>query len=922
MPVSGHTSKVDTNAASGESIDELRSRAERAEETRRAISAGEVDAPVVSASEGDRVLTLRGADERYRILLEQISEGAASVCDDGVIMYANRRLAEMLGLPVSGLVGLPVERLVLPEQRAALVELFSGRDGQRRSWGEFGLVAADGHRVEVHLSIDPVWPARDSAWSMVATDITATRRICRGALSALSDGVVVQDQDGAIISCNPEAERILGLTMDQMTGATPVDPRWRAVREDGSPFPREESAIVTLRSGRPLQDVIIGVYKPDGSLRWISINSVPFRAGNDGAGEEGVVTSFTDVTERRLIEADLRASEELFRTGVGALLDGFAICSPVRDEDGEIIDFRWEYANDASCRRNRLTREQMIGHRIGEVIPGYPASKLFEQHRRVAQTGEAETVAELWFEGEWAGGEQVSTAYEGTVVPLGSNIIITARDITERKLAEIEFRRLAAVVESSADAILSMDREYGIATWNRGAEHLYGYAASEIVGQPVSRLVAAERAGEEQAILTRVLGGEDVEGYETQRLAKDGTVIDVWITVSPIRNAAGEVIGASSIHRDITEQKRVREELSKSEALLRGGFDHSPIGMMLTNLDGTFDRVNGAFARMLGYDDPAELAGVGFASLTHPDDVPASREGIRAMLEQDVPYLDEKRYLRRDGGTVHVIIGSTAVRDPAGNPIAFFTQVEDVTERKQAEAALRVSEERFRRGFENSPIGMALTGLDGNVVEVNATFARMLGYETPQELEGVNFVSLTHSDDVDADLQGFRAMLEQDQPYLAQKRYLRRDGATVDVIVASTAVRDSDGHPVALFTQVEDITDREQAEQELRLRAELLDLAHDAVIVRDPAESRVTFWNREAQAIYGYSRAEAVGQVTHGCSRRSSRNPDRRSIGLSRGRDSGPASCATPARTARRSWSPVARRCSAVRTGRRPRSSS
>ena len=108
---------------------------------------------------------------------------------------------------------------------------------------------------------------------MTATDITAAEQIYRQALAALSEGIVVQDKDGAITSCNPAAERILGLSVDQMKGVKSTDPRWRAVHEDGSPFPGEEHpAMVTLRTGLPVEGVIMGVHKPDGSLSWISIN--------------------------------------------------------------------------------------------------------------------------------------------------------------------------------------------------------------------------------------------------------------------------------------------------------------------------------------------------------------------------------------------------------------------------------------------------------------------------------------------------------------------------------------------------------------------------------------------------------------------------------------------------------------------------
>ena len=112
MPSSDRSSELDRSATADESVDQLRARAELAEETLRAIRGGEVDALVVSTSEGDRVFTLTGADEPYRIMLEQMSEGAASVSSDGVVLYANRRLAEMLAMPLSALVGSPIERLV------------------------------------------------------------------------------------------------------------------------------------------------------------------------------------------------------------------------------------------------------------------------------------------------------------------------------------------------------------------------------------------------------------------------------------------------------------------------------------------------------------------------------------------------------------------------------------------------------------------------------------------------------------------------------------------------------------------------------------------------------------------------------------------------------------------------------------------
>jgi len=153
-------------------LDQLRTRLAEAEETLRAIRAGEVDALVVSTSDGDRVFTLHGADEPYRIMLEQMSEGAASISADGVLLYANRRLAEMLALPLPNVVGAPLERFVAPEDRDALAKLFTRPQGEARDSGEVTFVTGDGRRIEVRVSATPLPETTGQASTMVATDVT------------------------------------------------------------------------------------------------------------------------------------------------------------------------------------------------------------------------------------------------------------------------------------------------------------------------------------------------------------------------------------------------------------------------------------------------------------------------------------------------------------------------------------------------------------------------------------------------------------------------------------------------------------------------------------------------------------------------------------------------------------------------------
>jgi PAS domain S-box-containing protein len=133
-------------------------------------------------------------------------------------------------------------------------------------------------------------------------------------------------------------------------------------------------------------------------------------------------------------------------------------------------------------------------------------------------------------------------------------------DISDRKRADVHAQRLASIVESSDDAIVSKDLNGIITSWNRGAERLFGYTAEEIIGKPITILIPPDRIDEEPAIIERVRRGERVDHYDTVRRRKDGSLIDISLTVSPLKDADGRIVGASKIARDITERKRAQEQ--------------------------------------------------------------------------------------------------------------------------------------------------------------------------------------------------------------------------------------------------------------------------------------------------------------------------------------------------------------------------
>src|SRR5205823_12069886 len=159
-------------------------------------------------------------------------------------------------------------------------------------------------------------------------------------------------------------------------------------------------------------------------------------------------------------------------------------------------------------------------------------------------------------------GSEILVELAITAIKIDHAPIFTAylRDISDRKRSEEASRQLAAIVESSDDAIISKDLNGFITSWNKGAERIFGYTADEVMGKPVSILAAPDHRYEMPEILSKIKQGQSVEHYETRRCRKDGEIIDVALTVSPVRDASGRITGASKIARDITERKRAEQE--------------------------------------------------------------------------------------------------------------------------------------------------------------------------------------------------------------------------------------------------------------------------------------------------------------------------------------------------------------------------
>jgi PAS domain S-box-containing protein len=249
---------------------------------------------------------------------------------------------------------------------------------------------------------------------------------------------------------------------------------------------------------------------------------------------------------------------------------------------------------------------------------------------------------------------------------------------------KVRERLFSAVVESSNDAIITNSLNGVITGWNRAAERLFGYSAEEAVGQPLGLIVPSHRRDEVDIILSRVRRGEVIQNLETVRVHKDGQNVDVSLSISPLRSATGEIIGASRIARDITESKQTQSALSREIEERQRIFETSQDLILVTDSVGNFVQVSPSVAHILGYE-PEEMVGHSAVDFIHSDDLESTRQEMRAARRGQQVRSFEARYPHKDGHTVTLNwMGSWS--EPVKR---HFFIGRDLTEKRAAEAQMR-----------------------------------------------------------------------------------------------------------------------------------------------------------------------------------------------------------------------------------------
>ena len=504
---------------------------------------------------------LRESEQLYRSTFETAAVGISHVAPDGHWLRVNKKLCEIVGYTEEELLKLTFQEMTHPDDLPAdltLTEKILNGELDTFSMGK-RYIRKDGSTVWVKLTVAAVRHAdrKLKHFVSVVEDISARKQF--------EDALRNREERFRL---SEAAAQVGSWEWDPVSGARKLSPELRRILavDDSDDGVKEWSGRIHVDDRRKLEmlmeesnrtgemDLEYRYHHPSLGLRWLQSR------GRRLGKESRLFGVVLDVTERKQAQAALQQSEEHLR----AIVETTPECVQLVDPRGTIL-----HMNAAGLKMfGASSAEMIVGRNIYDFIVPEAREDFREFNRKICNGEKASLEFDI------AGFQGVIRSMESHAAPLhrpDSSCIQLAvmRDITERMEASRASGLLAAIVDSSDDAVISKSLDGVITSWNSGAERIFGYTAAEAIGQNISLIIPKDRREEEIGILRRLRSGERIEHFETVRKRKDGTLLDISVAISPVKDDHGRVIGASKVARDITERKRADADLRRSEEQLR-----------------------------------------------------------------------------------------------------------------------------------------------------------------------------------------------------------------------------------------------------------------------------------------------------------------------------------------------------------------
>jgi PAS domain S-box-containing protein len=512
------------------------------------------------------------------------------------------------------------------------------------------------------------------------------------------------------------------------------------------------------------------------------------------------------------------------------------------DQKGEI-----RFVNRQTEALFGFDRDQLIGQPIETLVPE-SLWQIYTQHRKdyFADPRTRSSGLDVELSGRQRDGTDFPINVSMSTIDTGDVLLVITAvcDVAQRQQAVRNAGLTAAIVEYSDDAIIGVTLKGTITSWNPAAEEMYGYSSRETIGKSLRLLVPVDRAGELTDVLAKIRAGQHVKHLETNRVRKDGTTVSVSITVAPMRDADGVVVGASTAHRDVTEQRQAFEATQRIASIV----EYSGDAIFGRTLDGVITSWNPAAERMFGYASD-EIIGKPATLLIPPDRV-GEAEALMADVSagQLVQHLETHR-VRKNGTVFPVSITLSPIRDAHGVVVGASVIGRDVSELKRAA--------QYARGLiEADPDPLGMISPEGTITDVNEATVKATGVPRDQ-LIGTDFSQ--YFTDPDTARKGVQRALAQGSLTDGTLTVRHQDGTLTDFLCNATVYRDINGQVIGLLTAARDMTKQKEAFEAAQRMAAIARYSGDAII-GSALEGTITSWNPAAEAKFGYASDEIIGR--------------------------------------------------------------
>src|SRR5919202_952393 len=562
-------------------------------------------------------------------------------------------------------------------------------------------------------------------------------------------GMLLQLADGSIQGCNSHAEELLGMTAQQMKGCTSINSLRHTVREDGSDFPWEmHPAIVALQTGQPCSNVIMGFDRPQGNLIWLTLNSQPLFQG-DRSTPYAVVTTFTELAQQKPEPVCNAPAQQLSDT-LESISDGFFALDR---------DWRFTYVNSQAARWLNRASKDLIGNSIWAEFPESVGS-LFEQEYRHAAPFQVTVSFESFY-------PPLNAWYAVRAYPVPSGLAVYFQDVTEQKAARAAYIKQAqtarqqlaeieAIYASAPIGLCFIDTELRFVRLNDRLAEINGLPAAAHIGKTL-REILPEMADDLEPLYRQVIETKvPLRQLEVRRTnsAKPGVEQDWLLSLYPLRAEDDRVLGVNVTVHEITDRKatqkeirRLNQELERRINELQSILDAVPVGITIANdPQCKVIRANRFAQSMLIVPPDTNISGTGeqagalpFRRFRNGQEIPGEQLPMQLAVAKGVEVRDvEIKMVRSDGVAFDWLVNAVPLFDEQGAVRGSVAAFMDISDRKQALAALQRSEERYRTLFDCLDEGFCIIEMlfdanekpiDYRFLEVNPAFLKQTGLE-------------------------------------------------------------------------------------------------------------------------------------------------------------------------------------------------